>query len=184
MNWWLPLHPLHGKRVRLRCEERWGESERSDRAHHWVTVTYTEEESSSSWWIFKSSSRDKNVKAITHPVCPPWFMEWDRNWLTERRDTPRPPFNNTHTGLCPRLLYTEQAADWALWTCSTSQQKACCLPLSCSLFLSPSSVSLACLFKCVEKWKPPINGGKYNKYNKSGKGEGKFKRMVSQRKRH
>lgn len=37
--------------------------------------------------VFKSNGRDKNVSAITHPVCPRGFIEWDRNWLTKRTAT-------------------------------------------------------------------------------------------------
>lgn len=142
-----PQQERNGSRAEVqrvvRGEREWG-NEVSKGVRQWVSVTARERERGSKVRpgpasIYKSSGRDKNVRVIIHLVCQLWFMEWDRNWLTKRKAT-LPSLHHTQAYVLG-CLYTEQAADWALWACSTSQQKACCLPLSCS----PLSVTLLCL---------------------------------------
>ena len=72
----------------------------TEREREWERKRERGEESearSSPWEIFKSSGRDKSVRVATHSVCPLWFMEWDRNWLTERIDPPTHTHTHTHT---------------------------------------------------------------------------------------
>lgn len=153
MNWWLPLlHSEHVKKKKRRgMSSGWGaeSAEVSDSVHQWVTDTDAdrkrgrekerEEESESRlspWEIFKSCG-DKRVRVITHPECPLWFMDWDRNWLTERRT----PLQHTHT-LAYVLVHRANCWLGTLGLLNSSTKGLLSPPLSCSLFLSPSSVSL------------------------------------------
>lgn len=159
MNWWLPLHAEStARRGWSWGYEEWWEGKESG-AMRWMTLCVSEwqterrtdrererarggesEARSSPWEIFKSSGRDKSVRVITHPVCPLWFMEWDRNWLTKRRESPPP---HTHTGLsycCTQSkLLTEHFGPAQL----PNKRPVVSLSLA-PLFLSPSSVSMAC----------------------------------------
>lgn len=97
-------HRKHNKKgIKWDWKEWWGErewgDEVSDGVRHWLTEKKKKrkqsEARSSPQEIFKSSGRDKSVRVITHSVCSLWFMEWDRNWLTERRAPPS--YIHTHT---------------------------------------------------------------------------------------
>lgn len=132
---------------RVGWQGKWQCVSRSDR--HWQRVTEK---------VRSGTARGRYLRAWL------WQESWGHNSfclstevyevgqkLVDREETAPPSNKHKNTGLCPRLSYTEQAADWALWACSTSQQKACCLPLSCSLFLSLCSVSGVSFYLSVQR---------------------------------
>lgn len=136
----------------------------------WVTVrvtewqtptsTKTDEESEAKytpWKIFRSCSHDKSTRVITHSGCPLWFMEWDRNSLTERRAAPS--ITRKH---------------WPM--SSTAVHRASCwldtlglINFSTKGLLSPSLSPLP--WPCVKVWVETkrYNGGKKKRNNESYK---------------
>lgn len=113
----------------------------------WQTLTETDGESevrSGPWEIFKASCHDTRVGVITHSVCPPCFMEWDRN----------SPSNNTKTlayvlGCCTQnKLLTGHFEPAQL----LNKRSVVSRSLTPSFYHPPLSFWRVLLFKCAEKW--------------------------------